>query len=409
MDSVHEKLQLWGGFECTVNRVGERYFDQLSYSGHDERLSDLGLIAQLGMRTVRYPVLWERAERGGVLDLRWADERLKGLRELGVAPVVGLVHHGSGPPHTSLVSSCFADKLAAYGSEVARRHPWVDRYTPINEPLTTARFSGLYGHWYPHGRDDRMFVRALLTQCQAIAAAMRAVREVNTSAQLIQTEDMGFTRSTPGLRYQADFDNERRWLALDLLAGKVTRNHPLYRYLRNSGASDSELGALESEPCPVDVIGINYYVTSERFLDERVGLYRAHQIGGNHRQLYADVEAVRICAEGLVGPAPILEAAHARYQRPVVVTEAHLACSPEQQAAWLSYIWAATLRARERGADVRAVTVWALLGAFGWDRLVTDAPGTYEPGAFALVNGEPVETEFGAFVRRIASGESPVT
>ena len=24
----------------------------------------------------------------------------------------------------------------------------------MNEPLTTARFSGLYGHWYPHLNDD---------------------------------------------------------------------------------------------------------------------------------------------------------------------------------------------------------------------------------------------------------------
>jgi len=409
MGGALEKLQLWGGFECTVNRVGDRYFDQLAYAGHDERLSDLDLIAELGIRAVRYPVIWERAEAGGELDLRWSDERLQRLRELSIDPVVGLVHHGSGPPHTSLISSCFPEKLAAYATAVARRNPWLDKYTPINEALTTARFSGLYGHWYPHGRDDRTFVRALLTQCQAVVAAMKAVRRVNPAAQLIQTEDMGFTRSTRGLRYQADFENERRWLALDLLAGKVTPQHPLYRYLRKSGASDAELGQLETEPCPVDVIGINYYVTSERFLDERVHLYPRHLIGGNGRQPYADVEAVRVCADGLVGLAAILQSVHERYARPVAITEAHLASSPGQQAAWLSYIWRAALQARERGVYVRGVTVWALLGAFGWDRLVTEGPGTYEPGAFAIVEGGTVETELGAFVRRIANGEQPTT
>ena len=45
---------------------------------------------------------------------------------------------------------------------VAERYPWVEHYTPVNEPLTTARFSGLYGHWYPHARDDGAFLRALL-------------------------------------------------------------------------------------------------------------------------------------------------------------------------------------------------------------------------------------------------------
>ena len=43
---------------------------------------------------------------------------------------------------------------------VAERYPWVRRYTPVNEPLTTARFSALYGLWYPHVRDDAAFLRA---------------------------------------------------------------------------------------------------------------------------------------------------------------------------------------------------------------------------------------------------------
>ena len=58
---------------------------------------------------------------------------------------------------------------------------------PVNEPLTTARFSGLYGHWYPHGRDDITFVRTFLTQCRAVALSMQTIRRVNPAAQLVQT------------------------------------------------------------------------------------------------------------------------------------------------------------------------------------------------------------------------------
>jgi dTDP-4-dehydrorhamnose reductase len=43
---------------------------------------------------------------------------------------------------------------------VAARYPWLRDYTPVNEPLTTARFSGLYGVWYPHHRNTHSFVRA---------------------------------------------------------------------------------------------------------------------------------------------------------------------------------------------------------------------------------------------------------
>ena len=46
--------------------------------------------------------------------------------------------------------------------------------------------------------------------------------------------------------------------------------------------------------CPPDIIGINHYVTSERFLDERLDRYPPHTHGGNDRHRYADVEAVRV-------------------------------------------------------------------------------------------------------------------
>ncbi|PCC74020.1 dTDP-4-dehydrorhamnose reductase [Nannocystis exedens] len=56
-------LELWGGVECTVNRVGDRFHDQLVASGHHRRHADIDAIAGLGVRVVRYPVLWERTER----------------------------------------------------------------------------------------------------------------------------------------------------------------------------------------------------------------------------------------------------------------------------------------------------------------------------------------------------------
>jgi dTDP-4-dehydrorhamnose reductase len=53
-------LEVWAGVECTVNRVREEYFDQLERNGHAMRLDDLDLFAELGIKAIRYPVLWER-------------------------------------------------------------------------------------------------------------------------------------------------------------------------------------------------------------------------------------------------------------------------------------------------------------------------------------------------------------
>src|SRR4051794_2868661 len=141
-----DKIELWGGVECTINRVGDRYFNQLQRSGHWQRLDDLDRFAELGIRTLRFPILWEALAPDSVdeIDWSWTDQRLERLRALGIRPIAGLLHHGSGPRYTSLIDPEFPEKLAAFAGAVARRYPWIDLYTPVNEPLTTARFSGLY-------------------------------------------------------------------------------------------------------------------------------------------------------------------------------------------------------------------------------------------------------------------------
>ena len=147
--------------ECTRNRVGDRYLDQLDRSGHAQRIDDLDRFAVLGIRTIRYPFLWERIAPEGPerADWGWADARMERLAALGMTPIAGLVHHGSGPPGASLESGRFAEGLAEYAGAFARRYPQVRDYTPVNEPLTTARFTGLYGHWHPHRADEPSFLR----------------------------------------------------------------------------------------------------------------------------------------------------------------------------------------------------------------------------------------------------------
>ena len=404
--SFDGRPEVWAGIECTVNRVGDRYHDQLARSGYDARPDDVERLADLGVAAVRFPVLWERHEADPE---EWGrtDDRLARLRARGVRPILGLVHHGSGPPHTSLAAPAFAEGLAAFAGAVAGRYPWADAYTPVNEPLTTARFAGLYGHWHPHGRTDAAFVRCLLNQCRAVVLAMAAVRRVNPGAQLVQTEDLGHTHAPPALAYQAAFENRRRWLSWDVLCGRVTDRHPLTGYLRRAGATAAELAWFRTHPCPPDVLGANHYVTSERYLDARLELYPPELRGGNGRHRYADAEAVRVLSRGLLGPRRLLRAAWDRYRRPVAVTEAHLGCTREEQVRWLAEVWAAARDLRAGGADVRAVTAWSAFGAFDWDSLVTLDRGHYEPGVFDVRATPPRPTAVAAVVKQIAAGGEP--
>ncbi len=401
--------ELWGGIECTVNRVGDVWHDQYAHSGHDERIDDLDRIAALGIRTLRYGVLWERVAPHGLdrADWAWTDARLERLRSLGVRPVAGLVHHGSGPPGTDLLDPAFPNKLAAFARAVAERYPWLDAWTPVNEPLTTARFSALYGHWHPHLRDERACMTALLHQCKAVVLAMQQVRAVNPAAMLVQTEDLGKTHGTDRTHLQVEFENERRWITFDLLLGRVVPGHWMWEHLRWLGIPEADLAFFAERPCPPNVLGINTYVTSERFLDHRLEEYPNHLHGGNGWVSYADVEAVRVRREGIDGPAGLLREAWDRYRRPLAITEAHLGCSREDQVRWLAEAWTAAVDAREAGADVRAVTVWSLLGAHDWHCLLTRRDGHYEPGAFDLRAPVPRPTAIARLASTLARGEPP--
>ncbi len=400
-------LEIWGGLECTINRVGDIYFNQLERNGHLYRQSDLDLFAELGIRTLRYPVLWEHIAPEGLesADWSWPDERLSGLRERNINPIIGLVHHGSGPRSTSLIDPAFPEKLADYAEAVASRYPWANRYTPVNEPLTTARFSGLYGHWYPHGQDDKTFLLALMHECKGTILAMKRIRQINPEAQLIQTEDLGKIYSTPKLAYQAELENERRWLSFDLLCGRINSQHRLWDYFIHAGINPTELAWFEENPCPPDILGINHYLTSDRFLDENLECYPSHFHGGNGKDAYADVEAVRVHPEDYAGHQTLLREAFDRYGLPVAVTEAHLGCTRDEQMRWLWEIWGAAEKLRAEGVDVRAVTVWSLLGAFDWNSLVTQDNGFYESGAYDLRGDSPRPTALTKMITHFATGK----
>jgi dTDP-4-dehydrorhamnose reductase len=403
-------LELWGGHECTVNRIHNRYIDQSQLSGHDQRADDLSLFSDLGLKALRYPVLWEKVSPRPECepDFRSSDARLAEIRRLGMRPIVGLCHHGSGPRHTSLLDDeGFALGLAAHARACAERYSWVQDWTPVNEPLTTARFSALYGLWYPHGRSEGAFWRALLNEIDATRLAMRAIREAIPGARLVQTEDLGYCHATGPMAAQAAYENERRWITWDLLCGRVTPDHPLWLRIRNWGLED-RLRRIADDPCPPDILGVNHYLSSERLLDHRAALYPESLQGGDGPGPYVNIEAVRTVAEGPLGVTTLLHQTWERYGLPIAITECHNGCTREEQARWFDEVWRSAEAVRAQGVDLRAVTAWALLGSYDWNTLLTQETGHYEPGVFDLSLGaEPRPTAMVELLKALSSGRAP--
>lgn len=402
-------LELWAGPECTVNRVGDKYRDQLELTGFAQRIDDLDRLAQLGVKCVRFPLLWERTAPAapGQYKWQWSDRRVGRLRELQVKPIAGLVHHGSGPRYTHLLDPQFPHLLADYARAVAERYPDIESYTPVNEPVTTARFSALYGFWYPHCRDDRSFVRALMHQLAGTVLAMQEIRKVNPRARLIQTDDLGYTTTSTGLRYQAEFENSRRWLSFDLLTGRVIPGHRLWGYLLEHGASERELHGFVEQPCSPDIVGINCYVTSERFLDDRVSLYPPAWKYDNGRDRYVDVESVRVLGPLIGGFEVRLREASERYSLPLAITEVHMGCTRDEQLRWLHQAWRSAEKLRSEGVDLRAVTAWAAFGTVDWNTLLTCDAGHYEAGLWDVSGGTPRQTALGTLARQLGNGTAP--
>lgn len=399
-------VEVWGGIECSIVRVRDKIRDQIAETGHLVRCEDLDLVASLGIKTLRYPALWEKVEAvQGRDDWAWLDGRLARLREFGISPVAGLIHHGNGPPWTDILAPDFPERFAEFAGRLARRYPWIKTFTPVNEPLTTARLAGLYGFWHPHGTDEITCFRLLVAQCRATAMAMAAIRSEIPDARLLQTEDVGRIFATPQLVYQADYENDRRWLSLDLLCGYVDERHAFHGRLIAAGVNPAHLVDLTVEPCLPDLVGVDYYLTSDRFLDHRADRYGSESIGGNGIEPYVDIAAFRagLPAHDL-GVVPRLREVWSRYRLPLVIGELHNACTREEQLRWFIEGWQAAQECSAAGMDVRAVTAWSLFGAADWNSMMMRENGYYECGVFDARAQPPRRTILAGAIAALASG-----
>ena len=401
--TLDNPVEIWGGLECTINRVKDNYHDQFEFGGHYNRENDMDLIGSLGVKMLRFPVIWEKhqAVKDGPIDWAFTEKKLTRLKELDVEPIAGLVHHGSGPLHVNFFDGSFEEGVAKYARAVAERFPWLEYYTPVNEPLTTARFCGLYGHWYPHLTDEYSFYKILLSECKATVMAMKAIREINPDAKLIQTEDLGKTYSTPTLAYQADFENERRWVSYELLCGRLTADKVMYQRMVTVGVKEEELQYFLKNNCRPHIAGFNYYITSERYLDDAMEAYPAQYHGGNGKHNYSDIEIVKVATDIAWGPQYLLRDAWDRLGLPMAITECHLHSTREEQMRWFNEMWETVNSLKDEGVDIRAITVWAIFGLHGWNRLVTQPYGDYEPGVFNLSSGQPRPTALARLIRML--------
>jgi dTDP-4-dehydrorhamnose reductase len=273
----------------------------------------------------------------------------------------------------------------------------VRRWTPINEPLTTARFSTLYGHWYPNRVDDDVaFGHALVHEALAMLLAMQAIRAHVQGAAFVVTEDLqSFTALDRGVEAFVAHKRERMYLSIELVMGRVKPQHPLYGYLVQTCRVPTELLArVVAHASAPDLIGWNYYPHSERMLG-------VDETGRTTNRARVEL------APGSLSPRPLLRAAHRRLGLPFGLSEVHLNADEGGRVRWLVQRHDDLAVLHGEGLPVRMLGAWAAFGMVDWDSLLRRKEGYTEDGVFtfAAPPQQPRPTAVAEAVRALARGE----
>lgn len=348
---------------------GRTRMDELESCGHYDRWQeDFALVADLGLSYLRYgPPLHRSWLAPGRYDWDFADVTFADLKARNIVPIVDLCHFGVPDWLGNFQNPDFPALFVDYAAAFARRFPWVQLYTPINEMHICATFSALYGWWNEQLASESAYVTALKHIVKANVLAMQAILKVRPDAIFIQSESSEyFHAEEPAAVGPAELRNAQRFLSLDLNYGRRVDSE-MYEYLMDNGMTRAEYHFFTDtnlkQHC---VMGTDYYNTNEHRVS-RDGSTRA--------------------AGEVFGYSEITRQYYSRYHLPVMHTETNLAEGPlgTEAVDWLWKQWANVLRVRNDGVPIIGFTWYSLTDQTDWDVALREKRGTVNPlGLFDL-------------------------
>jgi beta-glucosidase/6-phospho-beta-glucosidase/beta-galactosidase len=344
-------------------RDGERAIDEYELTQHYEHLeTDLELVSDVGAELLRWGVPWYRvAPERGAWDWQWVDRAIAKMNDLGIRPIVDLVHYGTplwldhqfAHPDYAQHAAEFARRFAArYGDTVTD-------YTPVNEPMIHALFSGEYAYWPPY-LDGR----------QGLVTVASALAEGFVLTQQAIAEELGaratFVHVDAGMRYVGETDapehtgtvtrlRHQSYLVEDLVTGSVGDDHALLAQLRAGGISDARLAWFHDNAVRPDVMGVNYYPLNST---------EVFEAGVQHLGGFADPRPT--FDAGVDGLREVLSSYATRYGAPVMLTETCITGTVAERVSWLDRSVHAIQGLREEGIPVVGYTWWPLFDMYEW-------------------------------------------
>ena len=325
------------GFECSTfhwKKQGRR--DLAAETRHWEHAhEDYQILRSLGIAVAREGIPWPMVDRGDGFDFSMVDPLIEAINAARLVPIWDLCHYGY-PDDTDPFADDFAERFARYcraaAEYVVPRTRGPRFFTPINEMTFFAMAGGEWGWVAPYleGKENRR--RLLLALCKAAIAGVRAIREVDPEARMVQIDPLVQVvppRDRPDLADAARQENdEGTFFSWDILAGK---QHP-------------ELGG---SPEILDIVGVNCYSFGQMEYREQ----------GPHAALDpSDDRILPLC--------DMLAEAWQRYHRPMIIAET--SGLGEGRPAWLKDVMEESMAAVNRGIDLHGVCLFPLADMPNW-------------------------------------------
>jgi beta-glucosidase len=352
----------------TING-GRLRVDEMEKCKHYELWqTDFDLVQEMEIFFLRYgPALYRTFLGPEKFDWEFSDVTLRDLRKRRILPIVDLCHFGVPDWIGNFQNPDFPALFANYALTFAKRYPWVQLYTPINEMYICALFSAYYGWWNEQLTTDRSFVTALKHIVKANVLAMKSILEVRPDAIFIQSESSEyFHAENPKAIKPAEIMNARRFLSLDLNYGKRVESE-MYEYLMDNGMMREEyhffLNNKLKRHC---IMGNDYYVTNE------------HRVAA---------DGMTRASGDVFGYHVITSQYYDRYQLPIMHTETNLQQGPngDEAVQWLWKQWANVMRVRNDGMPIVGFTWYSLTDQVDWDTALRENNARINPlGLFDL-------------------------
>ena len=361
------------GIECSNPTIenGTWRRDQLHETGHYAYWRrDLELVREMGLRYLRYgfPIHLVYHSRGQ-FDWSFPDAVCDAMQRLGIVPIVDLVHFGVPDWIGDFQNPELPECLEAYASAFAERYPWVRFYTPINEMYVTTRMSALEGTWNEQLRSDRAFVTATRNVVRSSLMMMSAISRHRPDAIFVNSESSEFYQPCcpdKEIRRIAEFENQRRFIALDLLYSNPVSSE-IRAYLIDNGMPDEEYEWMMRTKAGRSVMGIDYYEWNEKVIN----------IDGRPEMLGE-----------LFGWYVITGQYYDRYRLPVMHTETNMT-DAEEAPNWLLRQWHNVELIRKSGVPVIGFTWYSLQDQVDWNIGLSRALGNVFPVGLYDLNREP--------------------